>query len=145
MLINKILPAAWSLTEKAQTPIYALHVPTAWRQVAQTLTKERAKGGYRSIPIRSLDSVVATSFPQIIYTNRKSWRGEVSPWLFATEKADLSELPFLVRSWFMEEFGSYIGGDEVNSAFINLLDSDWKGLLEFILLMTFLFKLFQIT
>ena len=75
MLINRIIPGAWKLTEAAPTPIYALHVPTTWRQVAQTLNQQRARSGYRSIPVRSLDSIIGTTFPQIISTNRKSWWG----------------------------------------------------------------------
>ena len=126
MLIRRILPGAWELTGDVQTQLFALHVPTAWRQVAQALTDRRARGGYRGIPVRSLDSVMGTSFPQIIHTERKSWKGQVSPWVFATDRADLSELPFLVRSWLMEEFGWCIGDAEVESALSRLQDSDWE-------------------
>ncbi len=126
MLIRRILPGAWELTEDVQSQLFALHVPTAWRQVAQALTDRRARGGFRGIPVRSLDSVMGMSFPQIIHTERKSWKGQVSPWVFATDRADLSELPFLVRSWLREEFGWCIGDAEVESALSRLQDSDWE-------------------
>jgi len=126
MLINRLIPGAWKLTEAAQTPIYALHVPTTWRQVAQTLNQQRARSGYRSIPVRSLDSIIGTTFPQIICTNRKIWWGQSSPWLFATDRADIAELPFLVISWFREEFSWCIEEAELEAALSRLQNSEWK-------------------
>lgn len=126
MMINYILPGAWRLTEEAQTPIYAIHVPTAWRQIARTLTNRRSRAGYRSIPVRSLDSSVSTTFPQIICTDRRSWRGEPVPWLYATDRADIAELPFTVRGWFLEEFGWCLGANEVEAALSSLQNQDWQ-------------------
>ena len=125
MRIKYILPGAWQLTEEAQTPIYAINVPTAWRQVARTLTDQNSRAGlgYRSIAVRSLDSLISTTFPQIIGTNRKSWRGEPIPWIYATDRANIAELPFLVQGWLREEFGST---DEVEAAISNLRNQDWQ-------------------
>jgi len=123
MRINYILPGAWQLTEEAQTSIYAINVPTAWRQVARALTNRRSRAGYRSIPVRSLNSLISTTFPQIICTNRRSWQGEPVPWIYATDQANIAELPFLVQGWFREEFGTT---DEVEAALSNLRNHDWQ-------------------
>jgi hypothetical protein len=123
MRINYILPGAWELTEEAQTPIYAINVPTAWRQVARALTDQRSGTGYQSIPVRSLDTLISATFPQIIYTNRRSWRGEPVPWIYATDRANIEELPFLVQGWFREEFGAT---EEVEAAISDLRHQDWQ-------------------
>ncbi|MBD2743621.1 DUF3962 domain-containing protein [Coleofasciculus sp. FACHB-1120] len=123
MRINYILPGAWELTEEAQTPIYAINVPTAWRQVAKALTARRSRGSYRSIPVRSLDTLISATFPQIIYTNRRSWSGDPVPWIYATDRANIEELPFLVQGWFREEFGAT---EEVEAAISNLRHQDWQ-------------------
>jgi hypothetical protein len=73
--------------------------------------------------VRSLDLLISTTFPQIIGTNRRSWRGEPVPWIYATDHANIAELPFLVQGWLREEFGAT---DEVNAAISRLNNQDWQ-------------------
>lgn len=125
---ESILPGAWELTNpEVERELFRLYVPEAWQDAAKYLTKERAErqGGYRSVPVRSLDPLVAASFPQLIHTGRKSWQKPNIPWLFATEKADLSLLPMLIKDWLREEF-SYSMGEEIESFLERLNDEDWQ-------------------
>ncbi|NER34757.1 MAG: DUF3962 domain-containing protein [Oscillatoria sp. SIO1A7] len=123
-----ILPGAWELTNpEVERELFRLYVPEAWQDAAKYLTKQRAKqGGYRSVPVRSLDPLVAASFPQLIYTGRQSWQKPNIPWLVATEKADLSNLPILIKDWLREEFSYSIEEQEIESVLKGLNDEDWQ-------------------
>lgn len=128
MPFNTILPGAWELTaEDAESKLFALYVPTAWRQVASNLAQRRAKlqgKGYRAIPVGSLDPLIAGSFPQIIKTVRNGWQKGNVPWLFATEKTtDLSHLGDSIKDWLREEFSCL---DDVESILGNLNNSNWR-------------------
>ena len=124
-----ILPGAWELTNpEVERELFRLYVPEEWQNKAKYLTEERAKrqGGYRSVPVRSLDPLVAASFPQLIHTGRQSWQKPNIPWLFATEKADLSLLPILIKDWLREEFSYSIEEQEIESVLKGLNDEDWQ-------------------
>jgi hypothetical protein len=67
MTFNTILPGAWELTEDVEYNLFSLIVPTAWQQVAKSLAQKRVKllgKGYPSVPVYSLDRIIAASFPQ---------------------------------------------------------------------------------
>ena len=127
MAYNTILPGAWELTKEIEHTIYALRVPTPFYQVAQTLANDAQRGGhrrYRSVPVRSLDPLIAASFPQIIQTARSAWLGDSKPWLFATEKLpDLSLLSLFVKAWLKEEFSCI---KDVDSRVDKLKDDSWS-------------------
>ncbi|MBD1936316.1 DUF3962 domain-containing protein [Microcoleus sp. FACHB-68] len=121
-----ILPGAWKLTKELQYELFSLQVPTAWQQVAQSLAKKRVKvlgKGYSSVPVGSLDPIMAASFPKIIQTARQGWKYPAVPWVFATEDADLSDLPEFIKDWLREEFSNCLGEDEVESI-LEKLDND---------------------
>lgn len=124
-----LLPAAWELTQKElERQLFILKVPLQWQQVAKFLAQQRAKlqgKGYRSVPVYSLDPLIAASFPQVIQTVRYSWQKPGIPWLFATEPADLSDLPLFVKDWLIEEFSLAISEDELESSLNQLNDEDW--------------------
>ena len=123
-----ILPGAWQLIQDVKYEIYFLQVPVAWQQVAKSLSTKRANKGhskYPSVPVSSLDSILAASFPQIIKTERGGWRGQGIPWLFATETPDLSDLSEFIKDWLREEFEWCLGEAEVNSALHKLKNDDW--------------------
>jgi len=127
--IKTILPGAWKLKQDdVKYEIFSLQVPTAWRQVAQALASQRTRGGYSkysSVPVSSFDPIIAASFPEIIKTERHGWQRPGVPWIFATEAADISNLPLFVKDWLREEFSWCLGEDEVNSRLENLSDDDW--------------------
>lgn len=126
MAFNTILPGAWELTDKdAKSELFALYVPTAWRQVANNLAQQRAKlkgTGYRAVPVFSLDPLIAGSFPQIIKTVRDGWQKVGVPWLFATETTDLSNLGDSIKDWLREEFSCL---EDVESILARLNNRDW--------------------
>ena len=102
---NTLLLGAWKLLHDVEYIIYFILVPTAWRQVAQSLASERASSGYSkypSVPVSSLDPIICASFPQIIQTMRYAWQRPGVPWIFATEAADISYLPEFVKDWLRE-------------------------------------------
>lgn len=125
---NFILPGAWQLIQDVKYEIFSLQVPVAWQQVAKSLATKRANKGhckYPSIPVSSLDPIIAASFPQTIKTQRGGWQRPGVPWLFATETPDLSDLPEFIKDWLREEFYWCLGENEVNSALDNLNNDDW--------------------
>jgi hypothetical protein len=124
-----ILPGAWELTQDVQCELFALSVPPAWRQVANSLAQLRFQlqgRGYPSVPVYSLDPLVAASFPQIIKTVRNGWQQPGVPWVFATATADLLDLPILLKDWLLAEFSQSLGENEVNSRLNNLNEDDWR-------------------
>ena len=123
-----ILPSAWELTQYESLSLFRLNVPVRWRQKAQHLAQKRANrtGRYPSIPVYSLDSIISASFPQIVKTVRKGWREPGNPWLFATERVDLSYLPQLIKDWLREEFTWCLGEEYVDSILNTLNDDDWR-------------------
>ncbi|MEZ2341516.1 pPIWI_RE module domain-containing protein [Microcoleus sp.] len=128
MTFKTILPGAWEMTEDVQYNLFSLIVPTAWQQVAKSLAQKRVKllgKGYPSVPVYSLDPIVAASFPKIIQTARYGWKHPSVPWVFATEAADLSCLPELIKDWLLEEFSECLGKEEVESSLKNLDNDAW--------------------
>ncbi|MCU0533412.1 MAG: DUF3962 domain-containing protein [Hydrococcus sp. Prado102] len=129
MIFNAILPGAWELTQDVQYNLFTLRVPLEWQQVAQSLAKERVKKGYAkypSVPVYSLDPIVAGSFPKIVQTMRYGWQKEGLPWLLAKEKADLSYLPELIKDWLKEEFSHCLGDAQVDAWLNNLNNNAWR-------------------
>jgi len=129
MTFNTILPGAWELTQDVQYELFSLQVPTAWQQVAKSLAQKRVKlqgKGYPSVPVYSLDPIIATSFPRIIQTLRHGWQRPGVPWLLATEHANLSDLPCFIKDWLREEFSKCLGDDEVESSLAQLDDNGWN-------------------
>ena len=125
---NTLLPGAWELTQDLEYNLFSLIVPTAWQQVAKSLAQKRVKllgKGYPSVPVYSLDRIIAASFPQIIQTVRYGWQHPGATWLFATEKADLSNLSEFIKDWLREEFSTSLGEAEVDSYLEKLDDRDW--------------------
>ncbi|MBD2580171.1 DUF3962 domain-containing protein [Oscillatoria sp. FACHB-1406] len=103
-----ILPSAWELTEDAEYELFSLSVPTLGLQAVKALAErryQRSGKGYRTVPVRSLDRIIAASFPNIIQTARKAWKDVGTPWIFTTEMGDLTDLPDLIKDWLLEEFG----------------------------------------
>ncbi|MCT7953125.1 DUF3962 domain-containing protein [Ancylothrix sp. C2] len=128
MTFKTILPGAWEMTEDVQYNFFSLIVPTAWQQVAKSLAHKRKLlgKGYPSVPVSSLDPIVAASFPKIIQTARFGWKHPSVPWVFATEAADLSCLPELIKDWLREEFSECLGNEEVESSLKNLDNDVWR-------------------
>ncbi|GAB1543475.1 hypothetical protein NUACC21_61500 [Scytonema sp. NUACC21] len=129
MTFKYILPGAWELTEDMQYKLFSLLVPTAWQQVAKSLAQKRVKllgRGYPSVPVYSLDRIITASFPNIIKTERNGWQRPSVPWLLATERADLFDLPGLIKDWLREEFSNYLGDDEVEPILDKLDDDAWE-------------------
>jgi len=129
MTFNTILPGAWELTQDLEYNLFSLIVPTAWQQVAKSLAQKRVKllgKGYPSVPVYSLDRIIAASFPQIIQTVRYGWQHPGATWLFATEKADLSYLSEFIKDWLREEFSTSLGEAEVESSLENLDNQAWQ-------------------
>lgn len=129
MSFKTLLPGAWELTKNEQYELFSLFVPTAWQQVAKSLAQKRVqlKGtGYPSAPVRSLDPIVAASFPNIIKTERNGWQRPGIPWLLATEPAELSDLPGFIKDWLREEFSLILGDDEVEPILDKLDDNAWN-------------------
>jgi pPIWI_RE module N-terminal domain/RNaseH domain of pPIWI_RE/MID domain of pPIWI_RE len=129
MSFTTISPGAWELTTDQQYELFTLLVPISWQQVAKFLAKKRFQltgKGYYSVPVYSLDPIIAASFPNIIKTERNGWQSPHAPWLLATEKAEMFGLPALIKDWLLEEFSHSIGNDEVESILDNLDDDDWK-------------------
>ena len=127
MTFKTILPGAWELTQDVPYPLFSLQVPTAWQQVAKSLASRRVKvtgKGYPSVPVFSLDPIVAASFPRIIKTERNGWQRPSVPWVFATEKADLLYLAELIKDWLREEFSDSLG-EEVESSLEKLDNTAW--------------------
>ncbi|BBD63291.1 hypothetical protein NIES2109_61410 (plasmid) [Nostoc sp. HK-01] len=127
--IKSILPGAWELTKDEQYELFSLQVPSAWQQVAQSLAQKRVNllgRGYPSVPVYSLDPIIAASFPKIIQTVRNGWQRPGVPWMLATERADLFNLPNLIKDWLREEFSYCLGDDEVESILNNLDDNVWE-------------------
>ncbi|MFB8798027.1 MAG: DUF3962 domain-containing protein [Microcoleus sp.] len=128
MTFNTILPGAWELTEDLEYNLFSLIVPTAWQQVAKSLAQKRVRlrgKGYPSVPVYSLDRIIAASFPNIIQTVRYGWQHPGVTWLFATEKADLSDLSEFIKDWLREEFSEALGESEVESSLENLDNQAW--------------------
>ena len=126
---NKIiLPGAWELTEDETYKLFVLKVPVSWLRAAKHLAAERMRriGGYASVPVSSLDPIISASFPQIIKTVRKGWQQSGIPWLFATEKVDLTHLPELIKDWLRQEFSWLLGNQYLDSIFSNLNNEDWQ-------------------
>lgn len=128
MTFNTILPGAWELTQDLEYNLFSLIVPTAWQQVAKSLAQKRATllgKRYQSVPVYSLDRIIAASFPQIIQTVRYGWQHPGATWLFATEKAELPDLSEFIKDWLREEFSTSLGEAEVDSCLEKLDDRDW--------------------
>lgn len=132
MTFKTLLPGAWELKQDVSLALYALHVPTAWRQVADTLNHRRANAQgrrYQALPVRSLDSLVAASFPKIVHAVRRGgWQRSDQPWLLATEPMSslaTSALPSLIKDWLREEFHS-LGEAEIDNSLTTLNDEDWN-------------------
>jgi len=126
---NTLLPGAWELTEDVEYNLFSLIVPTAWQQVAKSLAQKRVKllgKGYPSVPVYSLDRIIAASFPQIIQTVRYGWQHPGATWLFATEKAELSDLSEFIKDWLREEFSTSLGEAEVDSCLEKLDNQAWQ-------------------
>lgn len=125
-----ILPGAWELNQDVLDEpykLFSLQVPTKWQQVAKTFAQKRVRlqgKGYPSVPVYSLDRIITASFPNIIQTARGGWQHSGRPWIFATEKADLSNLADFVKDWLREEFSPCLGEEFVNSS-LDQLDDDW--------------------
>lgn len=129
MIFNTILPGAWELTQDLKYNLFSLIVPTAWQQVAKSLAQKRATllgKRYSSVPVYSLDRIIAASCPNIIQTVRYGWQHPGVTWLFATEKADLSDLSELIKDWLREEFSTSLGEPEVESSLENLDNQAWQ-------------------
>lgn len=127
--VDSLLLGAWEPIHNVKYEIFSLQVPVPWRQVAQSLASLRSSRGhskYPSIPVSSLDPIITASFPQIIKTGRYGWQRSGVPWIFATEKVDISSyLPDFVKDWLREEFSWCLGEDEVNSHLQKLNNNDW--------------------
>ena len=129
MTFNTILPGAWELTQDLEYNLFSLIVPTAWQQVAKSLAQKRVKllgKGYPSVPVYSLDRIIAASFPQIIQTVRYGWQHPGATWLFATKNAKLSDLSEFIKDWLREEFSASLGESEVESSLENLDNQAWQ-------------------
>ena len=129
MTFNTILPGAWELIQDVQYELFSLQVPTAWQQVAKSLAQKRVKllgKGYPSVPVYSLDRIIAASFPKIIQTARNGWQRPGVPWVFATEMADLSDLSEFTKDWLREEFSECLGEEEVESSLEKLDHDAWR-------------------
>jgi len=129
MTFNTLLPGAWELTQDLEYNLFSLIVPTAWQQVAKSLAQKRVKllgKGYPSVPVYSLDRIIGASFPQIIQTVRYGWQHPGASWLFATEKAELSDLSEFIKDWLLEEFSASLGEPEVESSLKNLDNQAWQ-------------------
>ena len=130
MAYNIILPGAWELTELTQDvqyELFSLQVPTAWQQVAKSFALKRFKllgKGYPSVPVYSLDPLIVASFPQIIQTVRYGWQRPGTPWLLATEPANLSDLSVFIKDWLREEF-SNLDDSEIESSLDRLPEEAW--------------------
>jgi len=123
-----IIPGAWEVPEHISHKPFSLKVPSKWQQVAKSLAEKRVKvlgRGYPSVPVYSLDPIIAASFPQIIKTVRYGWQKSGIPWIFSTEKADLSLLPQIIKDWLREEFYPSLGEEEVDKC-LNNLDNNWE-------------------
>jgi hypothetical protein len=132
MTFKTLLPGAWELKQDVSLNLFALHVPTAWRQVAATLAHRRANAQGRrtqAVPVRSLDSLVTASFPKIVHAVRGGgWQRADKPWLLATEPMSslaTSALPSLIKNWLSEEFHS-LGEAEVAASLAALNDEEWN-------------------
>jgi len=129
MIFNTILPGAWELTQDVEYNLFSLIVPTAWQQVAKSLAQKRVKllgKGYPSVPVYSLDRIITASFPNIIQTVRYGWQNPGATWLFATEKAELSNLSEFIKDWLREEFSEVLGESEVDSCLEKLDNRAWQ-------------------
>jgi pPIWI_RE module N-terminal domain/RNaseH domain of pPIWI_RE/MID domain of pPIWI_RE len=129
MSFKTVLPGAWELTKNEEYELFSLHVPTAWQQVAKSLAQQRFNlqgKGYPSVPVYSLDPIIAASFPNIIKTERNGWQHPNFPWLLATETAELLDLPMFIKDWLREEFSTSLVDDSVESALSRLDDNAWK-------------------
>lgn len=129
MIFNTILPGAWELTQDVECNLCSLIVPTAWQQVAKSLAQKRVKllgKGYPSVPVYSLDRIITASFPNIIQTVRYGWQNPGATWLFATEKAELSDLSEFIKDWLREEFSEVLGESEVDSCLEKLDNRAWQ-------------------
>jgi pPIWI_RE module N-terminal domain/RNaseH domain of pPIWI_RE/MID domain of pPIWI_RE len=128
MTFKTILPGAWELTQDVRYNLFSLIVPTAWQQVAKSLAQKRVKllgKGYPSVPVYSLDRIIAASFPRIIQTARYGWQFPGASWVFATEMADISDLSEFIKDWLREEFSECLGESEVESSLNNLDNDAW--------------------
>jgi hypothetical protein len=129
MTFNTILPGAWELTQDIQRDFFKLYVPNSWQQVAKSLAQQRARlqgKRYSSVPVYSLDPIIAASFPQIIQTMRNGWQRPGIPWIFATEPTNnLNDLPTFIKDWLREEFCGCLGEKDVESSLNRLDDNLW--------------------
>ncbi len=126
---DSLLLGAWEPIHNVKYEIFSLQVPVPWRQVAQSLASLRTSRGhskYPSVPVSSLDPIITASFPQIIKTGRYGWQRSGVPWIFATEKVNLSSLADFVKDWLREEFSWCLGENEVNSRLQKLNNNDWQ-------------------
>jgi len=128
MALKNIILGAWELIQDVEYKLFQLQVPKDWQQVAQFLANACCKIGrskYPSVPVRSLDPIVAANFPNIIQTMRYGWQYHGQPWMLATETAALSYLPHLIKDWLREEFSECLGDDEVESKLDTLDNEAW--------------------
>lgn len=123
--------SAWSLQKDITQEIYPLSPPLEYVRVAEDLTREGTNRRFRSIPIRSLNSLMLASFNPIFHAVKGSWQNpgtltERTPWVFATERTDnLSRMPILARNWLREEFAN-LDQEIVESHFDRIRDIEWN-------------------
>jgi pPIWI_RE module N-terminal domain/RNaseH domain of pPIWI_RE/MID domain of pPIWI_RE len=127
MATKTILPGAWEFTSDKQYELFSLVVPTSWQQVVKSLAQKRVRllgRGYPSVPVYSLDRIISVCFPNIIKTERNGWQRPCVPWLLASSRADLFDLPGFIKDWLREEFSCL--GDDLESVIDNLDDDAWQ-------------------
>ncbi|BAZ18991.1 hypothetical protein NIES4071_108760 (plasmid) [Calothrix sp. NIES-4071] len=127
MATKIIFPGAWEFTSDKQYELFSLVVPTSWQQVIKSLAQRRVRllgRGYPSVPVYSLDRIISVCFPNIIKTERNGWQRPCVPWLLASSRAELFDLPGFIKDWLREEFSCL--GDELESILENLDDDAWQ-------------------
>ncbi|HLO85519.1 MAG TPA: DUF3962 domain-containing protein [Nostocaceae cyanobacterium] len=128
MASKHLLPGAWQFTKNQEYPVFQLSVPTPWQQIANSLAQQRVKllgKGYPSVPVYSLDKIISASFPKIIKTERHGWQKPGFPWVLATEKMALFDLPIIIKDWLIEEF-SILGERQITSILDRLDEQLWQ-------------------
>lgn len=128
MVVKTLLPGAWALHSRQKIQLFMLQVPSSWRRSAQALAQRKCQmlgRGYPSVPVYSLDPILMASFPQIVEAKRSGWQRAGVPWISATERIDLSDLPEFIKNWLREEF-LCLGEDEVEETLSRLDSSLWQ-------------------
>ncbi|MEL7523343.1 MAG: DUF3962 domain-containing protein, partial [Cyanobacteria bacterium J06553_1] len=128
MIVKTLLPGAWALHSDQKIQLFTLQVPSSWRRSAQALAQRKCQmlgRGYPSVPVYSLDPILMASFPQIVEAKRGGWQRAGIPWISATERIDLYDLPEFIKNWLREEF-LCLGEDEVEETLARLDSSLWQ-------------------